>query len=73
MLSYKRENGRNEKLMGWEGGITAKAKLHGLELAHPRSSIQTSSIPKPILLNAFNAEKLSNIFQPLQKRRRKNK
>ena len=25
MLSYKRENGGNEKLMGWEGGITTKS------------------------------------------------
>ena len=65
MLSYKRENGGNEKLIGWEGGIIAKAKLHGLEPAHPKFSIQSSSIPGPILLNAFILEKLSNIFQPL--------
>ena len=37
MLLYKRENGGNEKLMGCEGDITAKEKLHGLEPAHPRS------------------------------------
>ena len=56
MLSYKRKNGGNEKLMGWEGGITTKEKLHGLELAHPRSSIQDSSIPGPVLLNALIPE-----------------
>ena len=73
MLSYKREIGGNEKLMGWEGGIIAKAKIYGLELAHPRSSIQTSSILGPVLLNVFILEKTSQIFQPLQKRRRKYK
>ena len=26
MVSYKRENGGNDKLMGWEGGIIAKEK-----------------------------------------------
>ena len=36
MFSYKRENGRNEKLMGWEGGIIAKENLHGPKLAHPK-------------------------------------
>ena len=73
MLSYKRENGRNEKLMGWEGGIIAKAKLHGLEPTHPKSSIQNSSIPRLVLLNALIPKILSNNFQTLQKRRRKHK
>ena len=62
MLSYKRENGGNEKLMAWERGITTKAKIHGLEPTHSRSSIQNSSIPRPILLTIFILEKLSNIF-----------
>ena len=42
--------------MGWEGGITSKEKLHGLKPAHPRSSIQNSSIPGPVLLNALILE-----------------
>ena len=64
MLSYKRENGWNEKLMGWEGGITTKEKLHGLEPTHPKSfhldfvnSIANSA-------KCFHS-RISNIFQPL--------
>ena len=65
MLSYKRENGGNEKLMGWEGGITAKAKLHGLEAAHPRSFHLDFINSRANSAKCFHS-KISNIFQPLQ-------
>ena len=70
MLSYTRENGENEKLMGWEGGIEAKEQLHGLELAHPRSSIQNSSIPGPVLLTVL-IPKTFQYFPTLTKKKKK--
>lgn len=70
MLLYKRENGGNEKLIGWEGGIIAKAELHGLEPAHPRSSIQNTSIPGPVLLTIFILEKLSKFSNPTKEKKK---
>ena len=70
MLSYMRENGGNEKLMGWEGGITTREKLHGLEPTHPRFSVQNSSIPGPVLLNALIPETFQ-YFPTLTKEKKK--
>ena len=71
MFSYKKENSWNEKLMGWEGGITAKEKLHGLEPAQPRSAIQNSSIPGPALQKCpHTREKLSWISNPCKWRKK---
>ena len=54
-----------------EGGITAKAQLHGLEPAQPRSAIQSSSIPGPVLQNALIPEIFPN-FPTLTMKERKN-
>ena len=70
MLSYKRENVGNEKLMGWEGGIPTKENLHGLEPVHPRSSIQSSSIPGLVLLTIFIPETFQ-YFSKLTKEKKK--
>ena len=64
MLSNKRENGGNEKPMGWKEGITTKAKLHGLEPAHPRSFHSDFINSRANFAKCFHS-RIYNIFPPL--------
>ena len=72
MLSYKKENGGNEKLMGWEGGITTKAKLQGLEPTYLRSfHSDFINSRETISVSIFNSKEPFQYF-PISKMKERN-